>query len=310
MAARAAAQARRRGPRGPRAHGPRVRPPARPPRARRGRGRPCGHPPPTGRRRSTPSGTSSSRLKRDVPIWKKEHFEDGAVWVGTPTTPRGERGGPERPDDRRHHPGGFGRDRRDRREGRPRRARAVLRPREACASRCCTHVLDEAAVRAVVEQAKQRKALLVYTIVGVPARACSCAGWPRRPRCARVDLLSGLLLQMAMHFGEDPLYTPGLGHELDAEYFRRVDAVEFAVNNDDGTRAEEPPARRRRARRDQPHAKTPLVAVHRAPRLPRRQRAARASGSPCRRRSSRSTRGASSASSSTRRSWARSAAPA
>ncbi len=29
------------------------------------------------------------RLKRDVPIWKKEHFEDGAVWVGTPDDPAG-----------------------------------------------------------------------------------------------------------------------------------------------------------------------------------------------------------------------------
>jgi molybdopterin synthase catalytic subunit len=32
-----------------------------------------------------------SRLKRDVPIWKKEHFEGGAVWVGTPDDPQGER---------------------------------------------------------------------------------------------------------------------------------------------------------------------------------------------------------------------------
>ena len=29
------------------------------------------------------------RLKQDVPIWKKEHFEDGAVWVGTPEDPQG-----------------------------------------------------------------------------------------------------------------------------------------------------------------------------------------------------------------------------
>lgn len=33
------------------------------------------------------------RLKRDVPIWKKEHFEDGSVWVGTPDDPQGERTG-------------------------------------------------------------------------------------------------------------------------------------------------------------------------------------------------------------------------
>jgi molybdopterin synthase catalytic subunit len=31
-----------------------------------------------------------ARLKRDVPIWKKEHFEGGAVWVGTPEDPQGE----------------------------------------------------------------------------------------------------------------------------------------------------------------------------------------------------------------------------
>lgn len=38
-----------------------------------------------------------ARLKRDVPIWKKEHFEGGAVWVGTPDDPQGERGGPTSP---------------------------------------------------------------------------------------------------------------------------------------------------------------------------------------------------------------------
>ena len=29
------------------------------------------------------------RLKEDVPIWKKEHFEGGAVWIGTPEDPQG-----------------------------------------------------------------------------------------------------------------------------------------------------------------------------------------------------------------------------
>jgi len=32
-----------------------------------------------------------ARMKRDVPIWKKEHFEDGAVWVGSPDDPQAER---------------------------------------------------------------------------------------------------------------------------------------------------------------------------------------------------------------------------
>nr|MDJ0523322.1 molybdenum cofactor biosynthesis protein MoaE [Planctomycetota bacterium] len=30
-----------------------------------------------------------ARLKQDVPIWKKEHFVGGAVWVGSPEDPQG-----------------------------------------------------------------------------------------------------------------------------------------------------------------------------------------------------------------------------
>ncbi len=36
--------------------------------------------------------TYVARLKQDVPIWKKEHFEGGATWIGTPDDPQG-RGG-------------------------------------------------------------------------------------------------------------------------------------------------------------------------------------------------------------------------
>lgn len=33
--------------------------------------------------------TFIARLKQEVPIWKKEHFEGGAVWIGTPEDPQG-----------------------------------------------------------------------------------------------------------------------------------------------------------------------------------------------------------------------------
>lgn len=33
--------------------------------------------------------TYVARLKQDVPIWKKEHFEGGALWIGTPDDPQG-----------------------------------------------------------------------------------------------------------------------------------------------------------------------------------------------------------------------------
>ena len=37
------------------------------------------------------TGDFITRLKQEVPIWKKEHFEGGAVWIGTPDDPQGER---------------------------------------------------------------------------------------------------------------------------------------------------------------------------------------------------------------------------
>jgi len=36
------------------------------------------------------TGDFITRLKQDVPIWKKEHFEGGAVWIGSPADPQGE----------------------------------------------------------------------------------------------------------------------------------------------------------------------------------------------------------------------------
>ena len=95
------------------------------------------------------------------------------------------------------------------------------------------HLRDEAGVRAAVARAKELNALLVYTLVDPKLRTFvrrAADELDVRP----VDLLGSLLLQMGNHFGQDPLYKPGLGHELDAEYFKRVEAVEFAVNNDDG----------------------------------------------------------------------------
>ena len=37
------------------------------------------------------TGDFITRLKQDVPIWKKEHFEGGAIWIGTPDDPQGEK---------------------------------------------------------------------------------------------------------------------------------------------------------------------------------------------------------------------------
>jgi regulator of PEP synthase PpsR (kinase-PPPase family) len=99
--------------------------------------------------------------------------------------------------------------------------------------RVISHVLDEAAVIAAVKMAKEHDGILAYTLVSPDIRG-HMKQIAAREGVPAVDILSALISAIARHLHKDPLALPGLGHQLDAEYFRRVEAVEFAVNNDDG----------------------------------------------------------------------------
>ena len=49
-----------------------------------------------------------------------------------------------------------------------------------------------------------------------------------------VDLLGPLIAKVAQRLHSEPRHQPGLLHGFTDEYFRRVEAVEFAVRHDDG----------------------------------------------------------------------------
>jgi len=95
------------------------------------------------------------------------------------------------------------------------------------------HVLDEHALRGVLKDAARQNALVVYTLVGRDLRR-KVAGIADEVGVTAVDVLGPLIARVARHLDRTPLSVPGLGHELDAVYFERIAAVEFAVNNDDG----------------------------------------------------------------------------
>lgn len=99
--------------------------------------------------------------------------------------------------------------------------------------RVVPHVLSDRALEAAVLQAKQTGALLAYTLVG-PELRTRVKELSDQHRVTTVDLLGPLIARIARQVGQKPLKVPGLGHELDEDYFRRIEAVEFAVNNDDG----------------------------------------------------------------------------
>ncbi len=95
------------------------------------------------------------------------------------------------------------------------------------------HVTTEQDFLQVMARLPKPPAAVVYTII-LPelrqaiARQLAGAGVPY------VDVMGPVLDGLAGTLSADPSRQPGLVHRLDARYFRRVEAVEFAVRYDDG----------------------------------------------------------------------------
>jgi regulator of PEP synthase PpsR (kinase-PPPase family) len=112
-------------------------------------------------------------------------------------------------------------------------ALAQFVPPDEARVRVFSHVLTTDSVETVLASARVQGALVVYTIVG-PELRVHMKTTAEEMDVPAVDLMGPLVNRLAAHLGRAPLALPGLGHETDAEYFRRIDAVEFTVRNDDG----------------------------------------------------------------------------
>jgi regulator of PEP synthase PpsR (kinase-PPPase family) len=88
-------------------------------------------------------------------------------------------------------------------------------------------------VRSVVQEAEHAGALVVFSLVdGQSVEAVTKEG--RKRGVVTVDLLGPLLEAASRHLQADPRKEPGLLHGISDDYFRRIEAVEFAVRHDDG----------------------------------------------------------------------------
>lgn len=91
----------------------------------------------------------------------------------------------------------------------------------------------ESQLRRIVERAEERCALVVFTLVN-EAMANAIEDLGRQHGVPTIDLLGPLISSVAAHYGVEPQSRPGLLHGFSEDYFRRVEAVEFAVRHDDG----------------------------------------------------------------------------
>lgn len=92
-------------------------------------------------------------------------------------------------------------------------------------------------IEGVLERAAAICGVVVYTMVAPDLRAVMLEGGLRRG-VPTVDVLGPILTRLSDHLEISPLSQPGLLRHLDADYFRRIESVEFTIQHDDGLRPE------------------------------------------------------------------------
>lgn len=88
-------------------------------------------------------------------------------------------------------------------------------------------------IDAIFQEAAIHHDIVVYTIVSVELRAY-IAELSKRDHVRSVDVLGPLLTAFSNFFESEPDYKPGLLHAVNDQYFKRVAAIEFTLNHDDG----------------------------------------------------------------------------
>lgn len=96
-----------------------------------------------------------------------------------------------------------------------------------------SYVQDIEDLELILAQAKNNDAIIAYTIV-VPFLKQFLDEKAKEERIFAVDLLNPLMQAFRAKFNSEPKSEPGLMRKLDENYFRRVEAIEFAVKYDDG----------------------------------------------------------------------------
>jgi len=88
-------------------------------------------------------------------------------------------------------------------------------------------------INAIFQEAAIHHDIVVYTIVSVELRAY-IAELSKRDHVRSVDIMGPLLTTFSNFFEAEPNYQPGLLHAVNDQYFKRVAAIEFTLNHDDG----------------------------------------------------------------------------
>ncbi len=93
-------------------------------------------------------------------------------------------------------------------------------------------------IQLVINEAVTTKAFILHTIVQEDLRN-KLINKARKNNIDTTDLMGPLLLKLSHRFENIPTQQPGLFHKINKEYFKRIDAMQFAFTHDDGMRSNE-----------------------------------------------------------------------
>lgn len=101
-----------------------------------------------------------------------------------------------------------------------------------------SEVRDADAIIEAMAEAERRQATVLFSLVS-PNHRRVLMNEARRRHLATIDLLGAILRRLSEVLDVSPLAQPGLFHQLDEEYFRRIGAVDFALRHDDGKKVDD-----------------------------------------------------------------------
>jgi regulator of PEP synthase PpsR (kinase-PPPase family) len=95
------------------------------------------------------------------------------------------------------------------------------------------NVRKEGQIQAILDDAGVSGDLVIYTIVSPQLRQYLVA-YAHEKKIPTVDLLGPLLVGLAGYFGFEPRSIAGLLHDVNEQYFKRIEAMEYTIAHDDG----------------------------------------------------------------------------
>jgi hypothetical protein len=97
---------------------------------------------------------------------------------------------------------------------------------------------SELKLREIITEAADKKALVIFTLVKDGLRNIMLQESAEKG-IVSIDIIGPVLNSIANILNLSPERKPGLIHRVNDEYFKRIDALEYAVKHDDGQRIDE-----------------------------------------------------------------------